>query len=129
MMCADLSPPVILEHGEPQGSVLDPLLFIMYTAEILHNVSNHGLLCVRFADNTQLYFHFKHYKIPVAKAMLEECIQQIHTWLSSNTLRKILTRRKLCAARLLAEREHCNNHCYASADQQSRHLVRCMTLE
>ena len=71
-----LSPPVLHEHGVLQCSVLGPLLFVMYTAEIPHLVSDHGLLCVCYADDTQFYFHIKQDKIPVAKVMLEECIQQ-----------------------------------------------------
>ena len=35
----------------------------------------------------------------------------------------ILTRQKLCGARLLAEWEHLSSHCYPSDNQQSGHLV------
>ena len=91
-----------------------------------YTVSNHGLLCVCYADDTQLYFHFKQDKIPVAKAMLEECIQQIHTWLSSNTLRLNFDKLEVMSARRMGTFEQpllCMNN------QQSRHLVWCMTLE
>ena len=35
---------VPLKHGVPQGLVLEPLLFIMYTGELEHKINSHGLL-------------------------------------------------------------------------------------
>ena len=38
----------------PQGSVLGPLLFIVYTADI---VDQHGVFLHAFADDTHMYLH------------------------------------------------------------------------
>ena len=38
--------------GIPQGSILEPLLFILYTSELFHTVGNH---IVGFADDTTIY--------------------------------------------------------------------------
>ena len=64
-----------LEYGVLQGSVMGPLSFIIYTADIPRIARNHKLLYVCYAHDTQ---HFKQNEMPITKAMFEESIQQIH---------------------------------------------------
>ena len=49
--CVELEPTSVLS-GIPQGTVLGPLLFVVYINDILDNVESHGLL---FADDTKIY--------------------------------------------------------------------------
>ena len=69
--------PVI--SGVLQGSVLGPLLFILYLGPIEDIVKSHGLDCMLYADDSQLYVAFNH--LP-----LQNCISDIQAFFSDNKL-------------------------------------------
>ena len=81
------APATMIVHGAPQGSVLGPIRFIMYTADILCIVKGHHLMCFCYAEDTQLYFHMKIDKFPAVKGMVEDCISHVPRWLASNRLK------------------------------------------
>ena len=45
----------IIEFGVPRGTILGPLLFILYTGPIHDIISAHNLDCMFYADDSQLY--------------------------------------------------------------------------
>jgi len=45
----------LVPFGVPQGSVLGPLLYILYTAELDQLIASHRLHIHQYADNSQVY--------------------------------------------------------------------------
>jgi len=52
---ATSSTPSAVEYGVPQGSVLGPILFLQYTADLLQPIKCHNLTLHAYADDTQIY--------------------------------------------------------------------------
>ena len=80
---------VPLVCGVPQGSVLGPLLFAIYTGQLGQIIERYGLCRKVFADDTELYksFHPDDQSAAAAVQSVEECCAVIKTWMSSNRLK------------------------------------------
>lgn len=75
-----------LRHGVPQGSVLGPILFSLFFAPIEDVITAHGLDCMLYADDIQLYVSFTSVNRNMELSKLEDCINDIMIWCTGNGL-------------------------------------------
>lgn len=85
-----------LLYGVPQGSLLGPLLFILYIKDISEIAYRHGLLIHVYADDTQLYISFK----PLSESTdavlcITNCLVEIKKWMSCNFLKLNVNKTKV----------------------------------
>ena len=78
---------VYLTCSVPQGSVLGPLFFILYLADLADRVSKYGVSLHAYADDTQLYLHFCRNEIASSVDQLERCVLDIGHSMSANRLK------------------------------------------
>jgi len=72
--------------GVSQGSVLRPLLFIVYSTALSTLISSLSMSHQRYADDTQLFFSFHQPNFDTGINYLQNTLQQMLSWVTANLL-------------------------------------------
>ena len=79
-----------LLFGVPQGSLLGPILFILYIKALQKIAAKYGLDIQLYADDSQLYISFhpsSHSMLADVKARINSCLAEIRYWMLKNFMK------------------------------------------
>ena len=81
-----------LSQGVPQGSVIGPKAYTIYTKSLEDIIEHHGLQYHIYADDIQIYMPLSH---PRNIERLELCLRELYAWLTANKLKLNSTKTEL----------------------------------
>ena len=76
-----------LAFGVPQGSVLDPVEFCIYTIPLGAILKHYKVNCHIYADDTQIYCAFEINSLDETLASICDCMADIRCWMITNKLK------------------------------------------
>ena len=83
-----MSAPKAVTSGVPQGSILGPLLFLLFVDDVDSVIEPNTFIC-KFADDLKLYYNFNPADQTVGSNQLnplQKSLNNIMTWSLSNNL-------------------------------------------
>jgi hypothetical protein len=104
--------------GVPQGSVLGPILFLLFSNDLPNNVSSGS--CNMFADDTILYVNGEN--APDVEGKLQSCVNEAQKWFNGN---KLLLNAKKSNTMIVKPyvRKNCQHSCKIYIDQNIKENI------
>ena len=98
---------VFILYGVPQGSVLGPILFILYVAGAINIADKHGFAAHSYADDLQIYDHSPQSSCSSLVVRMSNCVAEINKWMGSNRLKLNPSKTELIWLGSSRRLEHC----------------------
>jgi hypothetical protein len=86
-VCGHLSVSAPLCFGVPQGSVLGPVLFIMYMQPLSGVIAAHPISHHAYSDDTQLYKSGRVEQVDAIIQCVQQSVSDVRTWMIANKLK------------------------------------------
>ena len=84
-----LSVDLEIGYGVPQGFVLGPKIYCMYTKPVSDIIQRHELSHHSYADDTQLYMDHSNNNWRAGLTRIQSCVSEIREWKNQNMLKLI----------------------------------------